>query len=107
MSSTDDDDARARRFFGEHLLPAAAKLRERGVHFFPLGPDDAESWFETPPEGDFVEFGDLEAALRQLWQAQGLPELEALAQPLAKLADELEIREQDASEISPFVYVMY
>ena len=37
MSSTDDD--RLRRFYVDRLEPAARRLRERGVAFFPLGPD--------------------------------------------------------------------
>jgi hypothetical protein len=107
MSST-EDERRARAFFREKLLPAAAALRERGVAFFPLGPDDADSWFEAPPAGDpFLTLGDLETALREHWEAEGLPELAALARSLADLADALEIREQDSADVSPFVYVMY
>jgi hypothetical protein len=36
-----------------------------------------------------------------------MPELAALAGPLMALARRLEIREDQWSEISPFVYVMY
>ena len=107
MSSTDDERL-ARRFFNDELLPAAERLRERGVSFLPLGPDDEASWFEPAPDGDdFTEIGDLETVLRDHWEAQGLSELASLAHALANLADALEIREQDSAEVSPFVYVMY
>ena len=49
MSST--DDKRIARLF-EDVSAAAAKLRERGVRFFPLGPEpDADSWYEPAPSG--------------------------------------------------------
>jgi len=107
MSST-EDERRARRFYRRHLAPTAERLRARSVRFFALGPDEAESWFEPPPQGsDFFALEDLEGALRERWQADGLPELAALASRLAELADALEIREQDSADVSPFVYVMY
>jgi hypothetical protein len=110
MSST-EDAARARRFFEEHLLPAAERLRARGVRFFPLGPTDEEaSWYAGPPEiGDFMELEaeGIEQTLRSLWASQDLPELEALTPHLLELARSLEVRDQEESEVSPFVYVMY
>ena len=55
-------------FYERHLLPAAEALRERGVRFFPRGPEpDAESWYEAPPTGpDFrsLDASEVEAALR-------------------------------------------
>ena len=81
------------------------------MRFFPLGPDpEAESWYEgPPPEADFVRLAtdDVEAALRERWEAQGLPELAALAGPLLALAASLEVHEEQTPDISPFVYVMY
>jgi hypothetical protein len=109
MSST--EEAKLRAFFREKLVPAAIKLRERGVELFPVGPDpDAESWWEPgPTEEEFVELApeEIEAALVARWQAADLPELVALAEPLMKLARELEVTEEPSSEVSPFVYVMY
>ena len=109
MSSTDED--KLRTFFREKLVPAAMKLRERGVDLFPTGPDpDAESWWEPgPTEEEFVELSpeQVEAALAARWLAADLPELAALAGPLMELARELEITEEPSSEVSPFVYVMY
>lgn len=110
MSST--DEAALRRFLVSQLAPVAARLRERGVAFFPLGPEAAEeSWYQPAPEGE-PELSELEpeafeARLRQRWERQGLPELAALAAPLAQLARQLEVGEEESAEISPFVYVMY
>jgi hypothetical protein len=108
MSST-DDERRVQRFFDERIAPAAARLRARGVAFFPLGPEPgAASWYSGPPEGpDFqpLQPADLAAALRAQWS--DVPELEALADPLVLLARSLEVQDEDDGEISPFVYVMY
>ncbi len=110
MSST--DESRIRRFFRKRLTPTAAKLRARGLRFFPMGPEpEAETWY-VEGEGDESEFVELEVeaceeALRELWERQDLPELAALAAPLLDLAKQLEVAEEDSSEISPFVYVMY
>jgi hypothetical protein len=109
MNSTDDRSIR--RFFAERLVPAAEALRARGVRFFPLGPEpEAESWYEGPPrDADFVTLAetDIETALRARWEAQGLPEIAALAAPLLELAASLEVHEEQTPDISPFVYVMY
>lgn len=110
MSSTDDGRLAA-SFFGELLVPAAERLRQRGIVFFPLGPVFEEpSWWEGPPSGpDFVplDTGSIESRLRDLWRSEGLPELDELVQPLMELAEKLEVRDLEDSEVSPFVYVMY
>lgn len=109
MSST--DDAQLRRFFRKRLMPAAEKLRARNVSFFPLGPDsESDTWYEGPPsEPKFTSLNvdECEAALRDLWQGQELPELAELAGELMKLAMHLEIQEEESSDVSSFVYVMY
>jgi hypothetical protein len=109
MSST--DDRAVERFFLERLVPAAQRLRDRGVRFFATGPEPgAGSWYQGPPaDPDFVRLGEaeVEAALRERWQAQGLPELALLAGPLLELARSLEVHEEETPDISPFVYVMY
>lgn len=108
MSSTEE---RLRRFFAERLVPAAEKLRRRGVRFLPLGLGHGdETWYRPPPEvPDFVELGDDggERALRQLWQAQGLTELVELVPEILELARELELDEEQSADVSPFLYVMY
>jgi hypothetical protein len=109
MSST--DDARLQRFYDEHLVPAARRLRERGVRFFPLGPEpEAETWYEAPPGGDdFFTLDEAECGdvLRNMWQETGLPELALLVDGLMELSRELEVAEEETPDISPFVYVMY
>jgi len=107
MSST-DDAARVRRFYEEHIAPAAARLAARGGSFFPLGPTPEPSWWVLPHEGaEFyrLENAQLEAALRERWR--DVPELAALAPHLVELARSLEVQSEDDGEISPFVYVMY
>ncbi|MBK7949410.1 MAG: hypothetical protein IPK00_11890 [Deltaproteobacteria bacterium] len=110
MSST--DAARLRRFYVERLEPAARRLRERGVEFFPLGPDpSAKTWYVAPPTGpDFSSLDDEAAcgeALREAWTSQGYPELAELVPELMAIARELEVVEEETADISPFVYVMY
>ena len=110
MSSTDEKTLR--RFHADHLVPAAEALRARRRQFFPAGPDDgAETWYVTLPaaEADFVEIDEaaLAQTLRARWEAEGLPELAALAEPLLELARSLEVAEEETPDISPFVYVMY
>jgi hypothetical protein len=113
MSST--DDSRLTRFFERWIVPAAKRLRERGVHFFALAPEpDAESWYLGPPEAE-PEFSEFEeqhcaAALRSRWERQELPELVELVDPLLDLAERLTPPPETADEaasLSPFVYVMY
>jgi hypothetical protein len=111
MTST--EDRRLGRFFDKRLVPLAERLRARGVRFFPLGPDgEAESYYVPASRGEpeFIELegpAACEKALRDLWEGETMPELAALAGPLMALARRLEIREDQWSEISPFVYVMY
>ena len=106
--------------YDKHLLPTAERLRSRDVTFFVMGPEDGEpshpptpsaqgdSWYAEPPTGPQLfrrESADLERNLRHLWK--DIPELEGLAAPLAKLATQLERPEEQASDLSPFVYVLY
>src|SRR5262245_7117208 len=109
MNST--DERAVRRFFHKRFVTAAEALRARGARFFPLGPEpDRDSWYEGPPqEADFITLSEseVERALRERWEAQGLPELAALAGPLLALATSLEVHEEQTPDISPFVYVMY
>jgi hypothetical protein len=110
MSST--EQTRLGRFFDKKLVPLAEKLRTRGVRFFPMGPDaQADSYYVAPrrgPEFTLLEGPeDCEKALHDLWDGQKIPELALLAAPLLELARQVEIREEETGEISPFVYVMY
>jgi hypothetical protein len=107
-SSVDRD--RLRRFYLEKLVPAAEQLRKRGVTMFPLGADDAPSWYADPPtypeliEIDPASFGE---DLKRLWQSKDLPELSDLAVALGGLAGELEVVAEQSEDVSPFVYVMF
>ncbi|HET9234761.1 MAG TPA: hypothetical protein VFP10_11530 [Candidatus Eisenbacteria bacterium] len=109
MSSTDQE--RITAFFEQHWVPAGQALRQRGVRFFPSGPEpEAETWYMPAPMGDPLVSIDPDvcrAALRELWQSQRLPELVALVGPLLELGKHLEVHAQDTADISPFTYVMY
>ena len=110
MSST-KDERELRRFFEKKLVPAAERLRTRGVELLPTRPDDAESWYVPGPIGEpeFFEFEpeDVERSLRELWERDGLPELARLAPDIAKLARRLEFTDEQADDVSPFVYAMW
>ena len=106
------EDRRLERFFRRLLVPAATALRERGVRFFPSGPEaEQESWYSEVP-ADEPEFGEIDAEqigeiLSAHWQEQGLPELAELGVPLQRLARQLKGSEEESADVSPFVYVMY
>lgn len=103
------DRLRLTLFFRRRLAPAALRLRARGVRFFPDGPDDADSWYVPPADGPPLftrEPGEVIPALERLWAAQGLPELAALAEPLAALARRLAPREPGADDPPPFLYTL-
>jgi len=109
MNST--DERQLRRFFRAKLIPAIEQLRARGVEFFPLGPEpELDTWYQGPPtETRFttLDVDECEAAIRELWESQDLPELAGLAGELMRLAEALEVREEQDADVSPFVYVMY
>ena len=111
--SRSEDDQPLRRFFAQELVPMAEKLREDGVRFFALGPDDnGDSWY-TPYPKDMPELVNFESAnaeteLHELWERQGLSQLTPLAAPIAALARKLEMPTPgDDADVSPFVYVMF
>ncbi len=110
MNST--DERKLRRFFTKKLVPVAEKLRGRGVRLLSVAPHHkAESWYEdgTHGEPDFAEIDPADCArmLRDMWERQDLPELAALAADLMRLAREIEFDEEQAADVSPFLYVMY
>jgi hypothetical protein len=111
MSSTDEPRARLEAFFGEHLVPAAASLRARGVEFFPLGADaDAPTyWRRRDDAGDYLDAVDpasTAARLREMWAEH--PELVALVDPLLELAGALaRPADEQSPDVSPFIYAMY
>lgn len=106
------------RFFDGELMPLAAKLKSKGVAFLQTArADEATSYYVQRPapamDRSAFEWGgadsaeQLEAALAQLWRSPASAPLVDLAPPLAKLAQALYNLEDQPSEVSSFVYVMY
>ncbi len=112
MSLTDEQKKeRVRAFFKEKLVPAAEKLRKRGIRFFPLGFEEQSTWYakcaSCVPELDELSGENVELRLRHLWETESLPELAELAGPLVQLAKDLEAKPDDKGEISEFIYEMF
>lgn len=114
MNWTDSEQKRLRDFYRMELVPVADKLRQRGVGLLALSIDDegkADSWYEAPPSdvAEFIEF-EPEAIAETMaahWNTRGLPELAALAEKFAELAQLLEVDEEHSTDVSPFIYVMW
>lgn len=118
MSSTKDKELLAAEFFDELLAPLAAREREAGKSFFPAGADPrAESYYVEPARGvmeasDFElraarTLADFVKELAALWASEGHEELAALAPRLLELAEEMREQEEQAEDVSPFMYVMF
>ncbi len=118
MSSTKDKELLAAEFFDEFLAPLAARERDAAKSFFPLGADPwAESYYVEPARGvmeapDFElraaqSLADFVKELAALWADEGHEELAALAPRLLELAEEMAEREEQAEDVSPFMYVMF
>ena len=100
-----------RRFFRRSIVPTADKLTHRNRQFFQRSPDSESSWAEPiPSESAFLECSPelLQERLEQMWDKQGLSELEILAKPLVHLAEEIHKQYKGKSKtLSDTVYVMY
>ncbi|HKQ54179.1 MAG TPA: hypothetical protein VJT74_17515 [Pyrinomonadaceae bacterium] len=118
MNSTKDQELLAAEFFEELLAPLAKRERDRAKSFFPLGADpQAESYYAEPPRrvmraSDFElraaqSLADFVTELAALWAGEGNEELAALAPRLLALAEEMNDREEQAEDVSPFMYVMF
>jgi hypothetical protein len=95
-------------FFRERLVPLASA----DTPLFPLGPDaSAETYYiDRIDESDYIyelDPANLADELREMWSTGDLPELAGLADELVDLANQLQGREDDNGEISPFVYAMF
>lgn len=101
--------ARALPFFREKLVPAAERLRERGVQFFPLAPVPEQcTWFvpyRVSPEDELDAVGPTSDRLVALWAE--IPELAELAPALFALAQEIHPLQSEKAEVSPCFYVMF
>ena len=114
MSSTERDAAderELRRFFRDRLVPAADRLRARGVRLYAPRPDPSvESYWvrheEAPVPFVEIEPDRCEALLAALWRAEGHEDLAALTGDLFRLASRVAPRDED-DEVSPNIYVMF
>ena len=120
MNSTSNENlSNVDEFFFEVLVPLANKLHSKNDSvFFHKKPDPAkETYFITRkkitmvPE-DFEVEGcnlpeDLKKALIGLWIAEGHTELLIMADAIGKLAESVRHTEEQSSEVSPFIYVMF
>ncbi|MFZ1908336.1 MAG: hypothetical protein WAU52_04560 [Burkholderiales bacterium] len=105
------------RFFGDELLPLAARLKGKGVSFLEtrLG-SGAPTYFSRRPKvamakadfewGGFASAQTVTADLEKLGSG-GDASLATLAPGVARLARMLRASEQESSDVSRFVYVMY
>jgi hypothetical protein len=118
MSSTKDKELLAAEFFDALLVPLAARERDRAKSYFPLGADPrAESYYAEPTRrvmeaSDFElraaeSLADFVTELAALWADEGHEGLAALAPRLLELAEVMREREEQAADVSPFMYVMF
>ncbi len=118
MNSTKDKELLAAEFFNELLAPLAERERAAAKSFFPLRADpQAESYYVEPTRSvmgtsDFElraarTLADFVTELAALWTNEGHEELAALAPRLLELAEEMRELEEQAEDVSPFMYVMF
>lgn len=114
----EDGNRLAVRFFKEVLVPLALRERAAGKTFFPLRPDaDAESYYVEPTHGvmspsDFEllaaeSIEDFINELAVLWVSEGHEELASMSPGLSELAKEVSGHEDQAADVSAFMYVMF
>lgn len=106
------------RFFDRELMALARELRGQGVELLAsaLQPQKSSYYSQrtvTAMAPASFEWGgaesdaQLQAALAAMWRGSDCPRLEALAPSVARLAAGLRSTEEQAAEVSQFVYVMY
>lgn len=112
------NDAQLRRLFRRDLTRITAHCRQEGFEVMAPGPDeDLESYYTPAPtrrmsKADFETGGaecveHLEEALLRLWPESDRPQLAALASKIARVARSVRATDEQSSELSQFVYVMY
>jgi hypothetical protein len=120
MNSTRNEELTSvDQFFSEVLVPLAKELRGKNAPgFFQRKPDPAKETYFTKrkkvtmiPE-DFEVDGcnspeDLKKVLVNLWIAEGNTELPIIADAIVELAGSIHHAEEQSSEVSPFIYVMF
>ncbi|HEY0377629.1 MAG TPA: hypothetical protein VGC87_11960 [Pyrinomonadaceae bacterium] len=115
---TKDKELLAADFFNELLAPLAERERAAAKSFFPLSADPLAESYYVEPTRRVMEAPDFELRaaeslanfvqeLAALWTNEGHAELAALAPGLLALAEEMAGREEQADDVSPFMYVMF
>lgn len=120
MNSTSNNGyLKAEEFFRDVLQPLAKKLHNTKVPlFFQKKPDNAKETYFVKREKvtmapvDFEAVAcnspdDLKEALISLWISEGQTELPMMAVAIAKLSESVHYAEEQSSEVSPFIYVMF
>jgi len=120
MNSTEENTAGLAdqdRFLSA-FLSVAEEIRRDVGDLFPLGPDNGSTTYyrnrrktrmrreDFEVEG-LLSLDNLEIALRQMWEEQGLTALASLAPAIVDAARALHGLEEETDEISPFIYVMF
>jgi len=114
----DNSDRDIDRLFSEELLPLASRLKSDGVQLLETRlKEGASSYFIRREhvgmtKSDFETGGcaspdNLEADLARLWNRGSDPSLATLAPAMAKLARTLRQVQDQGSDVSSFIYVMY
>ena len=120
MNSTNKEySIQVEEFFLEVLVPLAKKLHSNKTPiFFRKKPDPAiDTYFmkrkkTTVTPEDFETGGcnspeGLKKALVSLWTAEGHAELLTIADEITKLAGSAHYPDEQSSDVSPFIYVMF
>jgi hypothetical protein len=115
---TDSLDLQIDRVFGDALLPLGVRMRQAGARLLETElAQDAPSYFVkrqrvSMSKADFESGGckspqSVATDLARLWDRPGDYPLMALAPAMAKLARSLRPAQEEAGDISQFVYAMY
>lgn len=121
MNSTDPTKTQGketRTLFEERLLPLAARLRDEGRNFFALGPDASATTYYIRRQKTSMTRKDFEGpqcatpetlarSLETMWAKQGYDEFSEAAAEIAALAFSLRTPDEQDSELSELIYVMY
>lgn len=118
MTSNDKTGKALRAFFDDELMPLAARMKQDGVQFLDVKIDKGvDSYYinrkkRSMTRADF-EWGGAELVetfanqIKEFWRGQGQDRLVTLVPTLEKLAVALQTNDEQDSEVSPFIYVMY
>lgn len=114
-----EDLSKVDRFFFEILIPLAKELHGKNDSVFFLKKADAakDTYFRirkkvTMAPEDFEVTGcnspeDLKNGLISLWMTEGYTALPIMADAIVELAESAHFSEEESSEVSPFIYVMF